>query len=87
MIEAGKIAGPDLRQLYVVVGRLIINSSGLICSFGLALCVVLESVVVLQWIATGPPGKSMCERLGWIKISSHDEFVRFRPRRPLDVAE
>ena len=36
-----------------------IHISGLINSFGLALVVGLEEVVLLQWIAAGPPNKSM----------------------------
>ena len=33
---SGKIAGPDPRKLYVVFGRLFIDISGLMYSFGLA---------------------------------------------------
>ena len=40
-----------------------IDISGLISSFGLALFVGLEYVIVLQWIAAGPLGKSIWERL------------------------
>ena len=59
MIEARKIAGPDQRKLYVNMWWFIIDTSGLINSFGLALFVGLEYVIVLQWIATGPLGKSI----------------------------
>ena len=57
--EAGKIAGPNPRKLYIKMWWFFIDISGLINSFGLALCVGLEYVVVLQWIATGHPGKSI----------------------------
>ena len=40
-----------------------IDFSGLINSFGLALCVALEYVVLLRWVAAGPPRKSTCPRL------------------------
>ena len=59
MTEAGKIAGPDPRTLYAVFGRFFIYVSGCMCSFGLALCAVLESVVPLQWIVAGFSGQSM----------------------------
>ena len=71
--------------MYVLVGSSLISIDECIC-FG-TLCVVRECVVMLQLIATGPSGKSVCEALGWTKFSSHDEFVRFQPRRPLDEAE
>ena len=54
MHETIILAGPDPRQLYVRFGRLFIDISGLVCSFGLTLRVVLESDVVLQWITAGP---------------------------------
>ena len=57
--EAGKIAGPDPRKLCVGFGRFFNDISGLMCSFGLAAFVVREYVVVLQWVAAEPPGKSM----------------------------
>ena len=42
IIEAGKIAGPDPRQLYVRVSRFFIDISGFMCSFGLALFVLRD---------------------------------------------
>ena len=32
-------------------------------------------VVVLRWIAAGPSGKSMGERLGWYKVSRVHEIM------------
>ena len=46
--EAGKIACPDPRTLYITFGRFFIDISGLINSFWLSLCVGLEYVIVLQ---------------------------------------
>ena len=40
--EAGKIAGPDPRKLYVRFGRFFVGISGFMYSFWLALCVELE---------------------------------------------
>ena len=57
--EAGKTAGNVRRKQYVKIGWFFINFSGLISSFELSLCVGLEYVIVLQWMATGPPGKSV----------------------------
>ena len=65
----GKIACPDQRKLCVGFGRCFVDISGSMCSFGVGLCVVQESCVVLQWIAAGPPGKSIRERLGGAKVS------------------
>ena len=59
---AGKIAGPDPRKLYIKICWFFIDISGLINSFGLALCVALEYVVVLLWIAAGSLRKSTCPR-------------------------
>ena len=56
---SGKIAGPDPRKLYMRFGWFFIDISGSMYSFGLAAFVVLEYVVVLQWIAAGPSGKSI----------------------------
>ena len=42
------------------------------CSFGIASCVDLEFISLLQWIASGSPGKSMGERLGEVKVREHD---------------
>ena len=46
------------------------NISGSLCSFGLALCVVREYVVLLRWVAAGPPRKFMCPRLNELKVAS-----------------
>ena len=59
IIEAREIAGQDLRKLYVNMLWFFSDISGLINSFGLSLFVGLEYVIVLQWIATGHPGKSI----------------------------
>ena len=56
---SGKIAGPDPRKLYVRFGWFFIDISGSMNSFGLAAFVVLEYVVLLQWITAGSPGKSI----------------------------
>ena len=69
------IVGSAPRKLYISVGGFFMDISGLMQSFGLALFVVLESVVMLQWIAAGPSGKSMREKLGGTKISLHDEML------------
>ena len=44
------------KTIYIRFGRIFIDISGLMNSFGLAAFVVQEYVVVLQWIAAGPPG-------------------------------
>ena len=46
--------------------------SGSMYSFGLASCVDLEFISLLQWIAAGSSGKSMGERLGGAKVREHD---------------
>ena len=47
-------------------------------SFWLAAFVDLEYVIVLQWIAAGPPGKSMWWRLTWITVPRvHDIMMDF----------
>ena len=51
--QPGKTAGPDARKLYITFGRFFIDISGLINSFGLALCVALEYDVLLQPEAAG----------------------------------
>ena len=89
-MEAGKIAGPDPRKLYIRLGWFIIDISGLMYSFGVGLFVVQEYVVVLQWIAAGPSGKSLRWRLQWVKVSRvHALMMDFiiwghltRPRGP-----
>ena len=65
----GKTAGPEPRKLYVRFGRFFIDISGSMYSFGLASCVDLEFISLLQWIAAAPSRKSRGERLGWYKVS------------------
>ena len=57
--QPGKTAGPDPRKLYGEISRFIIDISGLINSFGLALFVVLDIDVLLQLDAVGSPRKSI----------------------------
>ena len=67
-----------------------IDISGLIDSFALVLFVALEYVVLLRWVAAGPPRKSICPRLNEVKVGSvHGHEMEFmiwgcltRPRRP-----
>ena len=55
-----------------------IDILGSLFSFGLAVCVALEYVVVLLWIAAGPPRKSMCPRLNGTKVASvHGHVIDF----------
>ena len=46
---SGKIAGQDPARLYMIIGWLFVNISGLLNSFGLALFMGLEEVVLLLW--------------------------------------
>ena len=55
----GKTAGTDPRKLYMTFDRFFIDISGSMYSFGLASCVDLEFISLLQWIAAG----SWCEAL------------------------
>ena len=55
---SGKIAGRDPAKLYMIIGWLFANISGLLSSFGLALFMGLEEVVLLLWIAAAPSGES-----------------------------
>ena len=88
---SGKIAGRDPAKLYMIIGWLLVNISGLLSSFGLALCMGLEEVVLLLWIAAAPSGKSMWPRSMWTKLSRmHAIMLDFsiwghltRPRGPL----
>ena len=69
-----------------------IDISGCLCSFGLGLFMVLEYGVVLRWIAAGPSGKSMGQRLGEVKVSCmHAIMIDFtiwgRLARPGDRSE
>ena len=70
---AGKTAGDKRRKLYMIFGWFFINFSGLINSFGLALCVAQDNYVFLQWIPVGGLGKSLSQRLGQIKVAPDDE--------------
>ena len=70
--QPGKTARPDPRKLYVKNGRFFIDISGCMCSFGLASFVDLEFISLLQWIAAGSSRKSMGERLGEVKVRTHD---------------
>ena len=63
--QAGKIAGKTRAKLYVILRRFIINISGLVNLFGLALGVAQGIISLLHWIATGPSGKSIGERTRW----------------------
>ena len=67
----GKTAGSDPRKLCVRIRRFFIDISGWTSSFGLALFVVLDNVVLLQPVATESSGKSMGERLGGSKVREH----------------
>ena len=55
--------------IYIYILLFFIDISVSLCSFGLALCVVREYVIVLLWIAAGPSRKSIWERLGWYKVT------------------
>ena len=66
---AGKTAGNIRRKLYVKIGWFFFNISGFLYSFGLALFVVQDIYVFLQWIPAGGPGKSLSQRLGEVKVS------------------
>ena len=57
--QPGKTAGPNPRKLYMENRWCFCEISGLINSFRLALCVGLEKNVLLLWIATVPPRKSI----------------------------
>ena len=65
---SGKIAGNIKVKLYVILWWFFINISGLINSFELSSCVVLDIISLLPWIAAGPSRKSIWERLGGIKV-------------------
>ena len=69
IIVAGKTAGNIRRELYVVFGWVFINISEYLYSFGLALFVVQDICVFLQWIPAGGLGKSLGQRLGRNKVS------------------
>ena len=60
---AGKTAGNIRRKLFVNIWWFFINISGSMYSFGLALFVVQDMCVFLQWLPAGGLGKSLSQRL------------------------
>ena len=60
---AGKKAGNIKVKLYVRLGWLFDDISGLMCSFGLASFVVQGIISLHPWIAAGSSRKSIWERL------------------------
>ena len=68
IVVSGKIAGQDLGKLCMKKWWISTDISRLVNSFGLAAFGAQEYIIVLQWIAAGPPGKSIWERLGGYKV-------------------
>ena len=58
-------------KLYVRFGWFFIDNFGLMCSFGLALFVVLENIIPDQGMLVRSPGKSIWKRLNGIKVIEH----------------
>ena len=58
-------------KLCITFGRFFIDNFGLMYSFGLALFVVLESIIPDQGMLVRSPGKSICKRLNVIKVIQH----------------
>ena len=71
------LSGQREAEPYILVGELLKEFSGLIQSFGLALCVVRDIWVYLQWIPVRGLGKSFSQRLSEVKISSHNKKIYF----------
>ena len=69
LLRQGRLHAQTERKQCGEIGWFFIDISGCLCSFGLALCVVREPGVVLQWIAAGSAGESMGERLGKLKVT------------------
>ena len=58
-------------KLCITFGWFFIDNFGLMYSFGLALFVVLESIIPDQGMLVRCPGKSICEILSWVKVIEH----------------
>ena len=68
----GKIAGNIKVKLYMGLGWLFDDISGLTNSFGLSSFVNLDMVSLLPWIAAGSFRKSIWERFGQVKVRPLD---------------
>ena len=66
--SAGKIGASDQVKLCVGFGWFFIDNFGLMCSFGLVLCVVHDMVSLHVWELVRCPGKSICEILSGVKV-------------------
>ena len=65
-------------KLYIRFGWFLVDNFRLMCSFGLALFVVQESIIPDQGMLVRSPGKSICKRLNGTKVIEHvknDEFL------------
>ena len=69
---SGKTAGNIQVKLYMGLGWLFDDISGLTSSFGLSSFVNLDMVSLLPWIAAGSSRKSIWKRLGWTKVRPFD---------------
>ena len=69
---SGKIAGNIQVKLYVRLGWLFDDISGLTNSFDLSSFVDLDMVSLLPWIAAGSSRKSIWERFGRVKVRPLD---------------
>ena len=67
-------------KLYIRFGWFFIDIFGLMCSFGLALFVVLESIIPDQGMLVRSPGKSICKRLNVTKVIQHVKNEEFLER-------
>ena len=67
-----KIAGHIKVKLYMRLGWLFDDISGLLYSFDFSSFVDLDMVSLLPWIAAGSSRKSIWGRLGWIKVRPLD---------------
>ena len=82
---SGKIAGNIKVKLYVRLGWLFDDISGLLYSFGLSSFVNLDMVNLLPWIAAGSSRKSIWGRFGGTKVRPLDgNLTDFMLRRTLD---
>ena len=82
--SAGKIGASNPVKLYIRFGQSFLIFSGLTSSFGLTSFVQRDMVSPDQGILVAHPGKSMGERLGWIKVILHMvKMTEFRTRGPL----
>ena len=92
--SAGKIGASNQTKLYINLGWFFIDNFGFINSFGLALFVERDMIILHDWELIRSLGKSICKRLSetkvilhMIKLKKFSIWRRFRDPKDLSGAQ